>query len=112
MFENNVFEGSDQAFYISGLKSITADYNIYANLNGGNPYFIALSYGGNSFSAWQSSCSCDSHSQAQLTSALADFTSEGIPIAGFVGLKDQWIKLYQRRRRKFLNPQHRHYGGS
>ncbi|MGC2365895.1 MAG: hypothetical protein WA555_12850 [Candidatus Sulfotelmatobacter sp.] len=87
MFENNVFEGSDQAFYISGLKSITADYNIYANLNGGNPYFIALSYGGNSFSAWQSSCSCDSHSQAQLTSALADFTSEGIPIAGFVGLK-------------------------
>jgi hypothetical protein len=87
IFENNVVEGCNQLLRgINGGGVGTFDYNLYGNAAGGNPYFQVASVSTSSFATWQSSCGCDAHSQAQLSSPLADISSEGVPSAGFAGI--------------------------
>lgn len=87
--ENNVIEGCTSLVNGSSNSTIsTIDYNTYANASGGNPFWQF--HGGNAttLAAWRTACSCDVHSQAQLGSALANLTNNGVPSAGFIGI--QW----------------------
>jgi hypothetical protein len=95
---NNVFNGCAQAVSMDpAVTSITWDYNAYGNLSGmGNEVFNWTGHtNGNasSLSAWQSQCSCDSHSVGVVTAALA-LTRGGVPLAGFVG--SQGVNLANR----------------
>lgn len=86
--ENNVMEGCTAAIYgTAGSTYSLIDYNTYANSSGGNPTWQFGANSATTLSAWQAACSCDSHSQAQLGSALANLTSEGVPSAGFIGAR-------------------------
>jgi hypothetical protein len=86
---NNIFNGCAQPVSMdSAVTSITWDYNAYGNLSGqGNEVFNWIGHtngGANSLPAWQSQCSCDSHSVGGVVAALA-ITRGGLPLAGFVG---------------------------
>ena len=91
--ENNVFQNCGQVITGSTFQGNPApgwdvwDYNIYANISSGNPAWSVSSIKTNSFSTWQSACGCDTHSQAQLSSLLADITSEGVPSSGYIGIQ-------------------------
>ena len=90
--ENNVCQSLGQLFTTwtaGGLPNAswrTWDYNLYANISGGNAYWAVNSIVTSSFSPWQSGCNCDLHGQAQLSSSLSDITNEGVPSAGFIGI--------------------------
>ena len=90
---NNVFQNCGQVAAGSTFQGNPApgwktwDYNIYANISSGNSAWSVNSINTNSFSTWQSQCKCDAHSQAQMSSLLADITSEGVPSAGYVGIQ-------------------------
>lgn len=90
IIENNVIENCGQI--ISGnttpVSLATMDYNVYGYSASGSPLWQVSGYGSgsNTLAAWQTACSCDAHSRAQLGSLLSDITSEGVPSTGFIGL--------------------------
>ena len=87
VFENNLIEGCNTVIGTNSATSIaTMDYNIYGNASGGNVIWNFGSMSANVLSTWQTTCGCDAHSQAQLGSALADVSSEGVPSLGFIGI--------------------------
>jgi hypothetical protein len=93
--ENNVFShcGQIMAPNASSGQSPTIsvmDYNVYGQASSGNSLWTGFSGMSpvSDFPAWQAACSCDKHSTGNVTTALADISSEGIPSAGYVGL--QW----------------------
>lgn len=84
--ENNVFQSCGQIFNSAGATTwVAIDYNIYAYSSNGNPLWQVGNISTSSFKTWQADCNCDAHSQAQLGSALADITTEGVPSAGYMG---------------------------
>ena len=89
-FENNIAQSTNQALdgYFS-TSFTTIDYNAYANLAGGNPYwqFNMGAIQSKVIASWQSMCSCDSNSIYQAyPNPWANLSSQGVPSAGFAGI--------------------------
>lgn len=78
-FENNLImssgNGSSDIVLTSSTTVGTVDYNTYLSNTGGNTFVWQSSFIG-SLSQWQSSCSCDAHSQL-VTSSQINATSDG-----------------------------------
>lgn len=93
VIKNNIIQGCTTLVNMQSGNATTValDYKAYGNApSSGNAVFqeyigTTLTYTGNTLAAWQSSCSCDSHSVANLTAPLA-IDSVGKPLAGFIGI--------------------------
>ena len=88
--QNNVFNNCGEIMFADPHSGQTPsykaiDYNIYGKAQSGNALWHVNSMSVSSMSAWQSACNCDGHSQAQLSSLLADITPDGVPSSGFIG---------------------------
>lgn len=77
IIENNVIEGCTQFIKAvdAGSTFATIDYNSYANTAGGNPFWQFLTHTGSTLASWQSACSCDSHSFANVGSVNTSGTA-------------------------------------
>jgi hypothetical protein len=92
--ENNVFVQCAQITTADNHSGQTPsfttwDYNVYGQAISGNSLFQFNAISQNTFSGWQSACSCDAHGQAasnNLASAISNITSAGVPSAGYIGL--------------------------
>jgi len=83
-FQNNAVSGCAQMVsFDSAVTGFTATNNAYANSVGGGlniwdwPGHVSTS----TFATWQSSCACDSTSQANMAGSLG-LTAAGIPLTG------------------------------
>jgi len=86
--ENNILETCDQAiqaYHATSYKTI--DYNAYADLTGGNPFwqFGSGTIQSSAFANWRNLCGCDAHSLYQVFPDPWAFLNVGVPTVGFPG---------------------------